>query len=175
MIGKHVGSFLLKSDDPLIIPADRVATVRCRDNLMHAMTLLSTIGFNAIPVLDQNSSLRGSISLNRIINSIKTIEAYEWDTLTSRLVESVMDPCHGFVNVNADLENVLHGLVDHNYLAVVDEKGGFVGIVTRGAIMKQVNRLVHQFESVYKVQPRSEGEAYEMISFRRLAAAAVNT
>lgn len=161
MIGKHIGKFLLDSDDPFIVTADRVATVRTENNLLHALTLLSSLGYSSVPVLDVEGKLQGQITLALIISGIKAIPSYDWESLQTKTVAEVMDKEAGKVTDNAELEDVLHLLVNHNYVSVVDKKGAFLGIVTRKGILRRLNRLAHEFETAYRVTPLHEVEASE--------------
>ncbi len=161
MIGKHIGKFLLDSSDPLVVAADRVATVRTENNLLHALTLLSSLGYSSVPVLDVEGRLKGQITLAGIISGIKAIPTYDWDSLQTKTVSEVMDSNPGRVHENAELEDVLHLLVNNNYVSVVDKKGIFLGIVTRKGILRRVNRLAHEFEIDYKVTPKVAEEEME--------------
>lgn len=158
MIGKHIGKFLLDSGDPLVVAADRVATVRTENNLLHALTLLSSLGYSSVPVLDIEGKLKGQITLAGIISGIKAIPTFDWDSLQTKTVDEVMDKNPGRVHEHAELEDVLHLLVTNNYVSVVDSKGAFLGIVTRKGILRRLNRLAHEFEIEYKVTPKAEME-----------------
>ncbi|HHU13057.1 MAG TPA: CBS domain-containing protein [Clostridiaceae bacterium] len=156
MIGKHIGRFLLDSGDPLVVAADRVATVRTENNLLHALTLLSTLGYSSVPVLDMEGRLQGQVSLAHIISGINAIPTYDWDSLQTRKVSEVMDTDCGCVSEDAELEDVLQKLVNHNYVSVIDTKGMFIGIATRKNILRRLNRLAHDFELMYDITPKEE-------------------
>ena len=47
---------------------------------------------------------------------------------------------------DAELEDILHLLVDSSFLPVLDQEGVFCGIVTRREILKAVNYTFHSFE-----------------------------
>lgn len=156
MIGKHIGKFLLDSGDPLVISADKVASVRTENNLLHALTLLSSLGYSSVPVLDMEGRYKGQITLALIISGIKAIPTYDWESLQTRQVSEVMDDKPGVVTERAELEDVLHQLVQNNYVSVVDDKGMFVGIVTRKGLLRRLNRLAHDFETMYDVRPKDK-------------------
>lgn len=151
MIGKHIGKFLLESDDPFIVTADNVATVRTENNLLHALTILSTLGYSSIPVLDMEGKLKGQVTLADIISGIKAIPTYDWESLQTRTVSEVMNASPGYVYNDSELEDVLNQLVSHNYVAVIDKTGCFMGIVTRKMLLRRINKLAHEFESHYDV------------------------
>lgn len=156
MIGKHIGPFLLQGDDPLMIDAAQCATVRTENTLMHAMLLLSSVGFTSVPVLDESSRLAGVISMPAIINGVLDEDNYKWECLEERKVKEAMAKDVPAVRLDAPLEDILHLLVNANYLCVTDRDGIFKGIIARRQILKRVNRLVHEFETVYRVLPPAD-------------------
>lgn len=158
MIGKHIGPFLLQGEDPLMIDAEHCATVRTENTLMHAMLLLSSVGFTSVPVLDESSRLAGVISMPAIFKGILGDDNYHWEQLDLRKVKEVMERNVFVVYDDSPLEDILHLLVNANYLCVTDHDGLFLGIIARKQILKRLNRFVHEFESHYRVTPR-EGSA----------------
>ncbi|HZK29593.1 MAG TPA: cyclic-di-AMP-binding protein CbpB [Clostridia bacterium] len=155
MIGKHIGPFLLQGDDPLMIDATHCATVRTENTLMHAMLLLSSVGFTSVPVLDESSRLAGVIGMPAIFNGILGDDDYNWDSLDVRKVKDVMAKDISTIFDDSPFEDILHLLVNANYLCVIDRKGIFLGIVARKQILKRLNRLAHEFETYYQVKPRT--------------------
>lgn len=156
MIGKHIGPYLLEGDDPLMIESERCATVRTENTLMHAMLLLSSVGFSSVPVLNADARLAGTVSMPQIINGVLDDENYNWEHLDVKKVKDVMATDVPTVFDDSPLEDILHLLVDANYLCVTDHDGGFRGIIARKQILKRVNRLAHDFEIDYLVKARPE-------------------
>lgn len=155
MIGKHIGPFLLQGDDPLMIDAEHCATVRTENTLMHAMLLLSSVGFTSVPVLDESSKLAGVIGMPAIFKGILGDDDYHWEQLNVRKVRDVMERNVFLVYDHSPLEDILHLLVNANYLCVTDKEGTFLGIIARKQLLKRFNRFVHEFENVYQVTPRA--------------------
>ncbi len=158
MIGKHIGPFLLQGDDPLMIEAAHCATVRTENTLMHAMLLLSSVGYTSVPVLDDSSRLAGIIGMPAIFNGILGDDNYHWDQLEVKKVKNVMEKDVALVFTDSPLEDILRPLVNANFLCVTDRDGVFKGIIARRQILKRVNRFVHEFENHYQVTPK-QGEA----------------
>ncbi len=153
MIGKHIGPFLLEGDDPLMIEAVDCATVRTENTLMHAMLLLSSVGFTSVPVLDEESRLAGVVGMPAIFRGILGNDHYHWEQLDLRKVREVMERNVFVVFDDSSLEDILHLLVNTNYLCVTDHDGLFLGIIARKQIFKRFNRFVHEFENHFKVTP----------------------
>lgn len=158
MIGKHIGPFLLQGDDPLMIDSAHCATVRTENTLMHAMLLLSSVGFTSVPVLENGSRLAGVISMPAIFKGILGDDNYHWEALDIRKVGEVMDTEVPVVFIDSPLEDILRLLVNANYLCVTDHEGVFRGIIARKQILVRLNRLAHEFEIEYRVETRKPEE-----------------
>lgn len=156
MINKHIEELLLYDDSEIMIKSDDVATIRIENTLLHAMMILSTVGYSSIPVLDNQHRLQGTINLPRIIEGVKDQIHYDWDQLSKRKVKEVI--CHDYavITTDADLEDVLHKLVDHNFVCVTDNDGIFSGIITRKAMLKRVNFLVHEIDNYYDLSIKED-------------------
>lgn len=152
MIGSHIEGLLTRGEEPLMVCANDVATVRTENNLLHALLLLSSVGLNSIPVIDQNSQIQGIISMPMIINGVLKDDDYDWNLLSERKVKDVMDSSVRTLYTDAQFEDILHMLVDQNYLCVVDKNGIFRGIITRKTLLKRVNYMAHEFERIYDVR-----------------------
>ncbi|NMA00177.1 MAG: CBS domain-containing protein [Clostridiaceae bacterium] len=153
MIGKYIGRFLMQGEDPLMIDAEQCATVRTENTLMHAMLLLTSVGYTSIPVLDDRSQLAGTITMPGIVNGVLEDDNYNWELLNCRKVRDVMQINPPTVFDDAKLEDVLRLLIQSNYICVTDRKNRFKGIVARKQILKRLNRLAHEFEIAYDVTP----------------------
>ncbi|MDI9490633.1 MAG: CBS domain-containing protein [Clostridiaceae bacterium] len=156
MINEHIENMLLFDDSEIMIRSEDVATVRTENTLLHTMMILSTVGYSSIPVIDNQHYLQGVISLPLIIEGVKNHISYDWDKLSEMKVEDVI--CHDYsvVNEDADLEDILHQMVDHNFVSVVNEEGKFVGIYTRKNILKRVNFLAHEIDRFYDIKAKKE-------------------
>ncbi len=155
MIGKHIGRFLLQGEDPLMIEAAHCATVRTENTLLHALLLLSSVGFTSVPVLDESYRVAGLITMPSIINGLLDNEDYNWDLLSVRKVKDVMTTNVPIVYRDSPFEDMLHVLVNANYLCVTERNGLFLGIIARKQLLKRVNRLAHEFELIYEIKERT--------------------
>lgn len=136
--------FSEKKISELMIPSEKVAHVHINNPLEHAMLVLIKSGYSAIPVVDSAFKLKGLISMSLILDSILGIERIEVERLNNKVVEDVMN--HEVPMIHED-ENLLKGLklsIDHPFLCVVDNEGIFTGILTRRAILKYMNRYIHE-------------------------------
>jgi len=136
--------FSEKKISELMIPSEKVAHVHINNPLEHAMLVLIKSGYSAIPVVDSAFKLKGLISMSLILDSILGIERIEVERLDNKVVEDVMNR---EVPIIHEDENLLKGLklsIDHPFLCVVGDDEIFTGILTRRAILKYMNRYIHE-------------------------------
>lgn len=154
MIGEKVKKLLIDSETTLVKPADQVAVVGVKNRLNHALLLLTTDKYAVVPVLDEESRMRGLISMPTIMQTIMDIEDVHFEKLGEIEVGEVMDRDYPYVLEDFELEDVLHMLVDNAFITVVDRDGYFKGIITRSEILKGTNRIAHEFEKKYIVKEK---------------------
>ncbi|RSK26850.1 CBS domain-containing protein [Bacillus sp. HMF5848] len=128
----------------LLIPSEKVAHVQIGNNLNHALLVLIKTGYTAIPVLDMKFMLRGLISTNMILDSILGLERIEYEKLDVMKVEDVMNKEIPRLQLKDKLLKGLDLTVNHPFICVENEQGYFEGILTRRAILKQLNRHLRQ-------------------------------
>ncbi|MFA8437650.1 cyclic-di-AMP-binding protein CbpB [Pueribacillus sp. YX66] len=128
----------------LMIPSEKVAHVHMNNPLEHAMLVLIKSGYSAIPVVDTDFKLKGLISMSLILDSILGIERIEMERLENKVVEDVMNREVPSIHENESLLKGLKLSIDHTFLCVVNDEGIFTGIFTRRALLKQMNRYIHE-------------------------------
>lgn len=156
MIGEKIKSLLIESESALIMPADEVAVVGINNRLNHALLLLTANQYAVVPVLDNDSRLRGLISMPCLIKSITDIEEVHFEKLSEIEVGEVMETDYPVVKEDFELEEVLRMLVHTAFISVVDEEGQFKGIITRSEVLKGTNRVAHEFERMYEVTEKKQ-------------------
>ncbi|GEL67808.1 cyclic-di-AMP-binding protein CbpB [Marinilactibacillus psychrotolerans] len=154
MIGEKIKSLLIDKDNQLVKSADEVAVVGTKNRLDHALLILTTDKYSLVPVLDEKSRMQGLISMPSIMQAIMDIEDVHFEKLGEINVEDIMDKDYPFVYEDFELENVLHMLVNHAFITVIDEERTFKGIITRSEILKGTNRIAHEFERLYDVKEK---------------------
>ncbi|SEB11073.1 CBS domain-containing protein [Thalassobacillus cyri] len=127
----------------LMIPADKVAHVQVGNPLEHALLVLVKTGYSAVPVLDPAYMLKGTISKAAIIEQTLGIEQFEFDNLSEMCVNTVMKTDIPTLHKEDSFEKALKSVIDNPFVCVADEEGSFDGILTRRAILKQLNRYLH--------------------------------
>ena len=144
MISLQKGDLLGTTILELIIPAERVAHVQVRNNLEHALLVLTKTGYTAVPVLDPKYQLHGLISTTQIMDSILGLERIEFERLEEMVVEDVMNKIIPRLNVNDSVEKGLELLVDHPFVCIENDEHVFEGILTRRSILERLNTQIQK-------------------------------
>lgn len=127
----------------IMIPAEKVAHVQVNNPLEHALLVLVKSGYFAVPVLDMSYKLVGSISKTIILDQILGLDRYEMEKLSDLKVHEVMETDTKSIRNDAAFIEGLKTLIDVPYACVIDEEGYFDGILTRRAILKEVNKMYY--------------------------------
>ncbi|MDL4842156.1 cyclic-di-AMP-binding protein CbpB [Aquibacillus rhizosphaerae] len=129
--------------EELMISSEKVAHVQMGNPLEHALLVLVKSGYSSVPVLDSSYKFKGIIGKTKILNSVLGLERFEMENLSVKKVDEVMNteiPC---LNRKDDFLTCLKTVIDHPFVCVVDNEGFFDGILTRRAILKQLNKYLH--------------------------------
>ena len=144
MISLHSGEFLETTMKDIIISAERVAHVQFKNDLQHALLVLTKTGYTAVPVLDPTYKLRGLISTTQIMDAILGLERIEFERLDQMTVEDVMSRDIPILNINDKVTKGLELVVDHPFICVVNDDNILEGIFTRRAILKRLNKHIRR-------------------------------
>ncbi|MBB6454854.1 putative transcriptional regulator [Salirhabdus euzebyi] len=128
----------------LMISSEKVAHVQTQNPLEHALLVLVKTGYSAVPVLNAQSHFKGIVSKTMIIDSILGIERFEVEKLSQSTVQEVMDSEVPTLHRDDGFMKALKLAINHPFICVVDENGYFDGILTRRAILKKLNRHLHE-------------------------------
>ena len=154
MIGNAVKEILLNNQDSFLIPGEKVAHVLDTHPLNHALLVLTKVSYTKIPVLNREDEIVGLIGLSEIVNAMFDVTEIDPSNLDDLVVADVMDTDFKTLNLPFDIEYILHVLVDHPFVPVVDQAKKFSGILTRKEILKSVNQLAHTLENEYTLEKK---------------------
>ncbi|MBR0425458.1 MAG: CBS domain-containing protein [Clostridia bacterium] len=103
--------------------------------LRQAIEKLNASGRSAVPVIDEQGYYIGSVSEGDLLRGIlKTENSKEWETIP--MLSVMRTDFNPPVTVMTGLEDLLRTATNQNFVPVVDDRGMFIGIVTRKAIMR---------------------------------------
>lgn len=129
----NIASFLL--------PKAEVAYLRDDMTLRQGLEKLRRSGFTAIPVIDKEDRYVGVVSMgdflwnilayNQTLEDI-TLKKLEHMTVRDFLQSGKVQPAC----IDTAMENLLECAKNQNFVPVIDDRNVFIGIVTRGDIIK---------------------------------------
>ncbi|MTV83238.1 cyclic-di-AMP-binding protein CbpB [Secundilactobacillus folii] len=151
MIDEPIKKMILADHDNLIIPANLVANVMVSNDCYHAFLVLTKVGYSKVPVLDRDQHLCGLISLSMITEHMLDLNHVAPENLRRLKVQDVMQTDFRSIEDPTDLEEIMHLLIDENFVPVVSDEQTFTGIITRRELLKRVNYLAHNFSEQYDV------------------------
>ena len=131
----------------LMIPSEKVAHVQLNNPLEHALLVLVKSGYSAVPVLDISYKLVGIISKTAILDQIIGLERFEFEKLSDLKVEEVLKKDIPTLTKEDQFMEGLKAVINSPFVCVVDQEGYFDGILTRGAVLKQVKRNIYETKS----------------------------
>ena len=95
--------------------------------------------FSCIPILNKEGKYTGTISEGDLLWGIKRLNINITDLKQMEDVSIMAIPRRATykpVHADADMENLLDRAINQNYVPVIDDKGSFIGIITRKEIIK---------------------------------------
>ncbi|SEN65450.1 CBS domain-containing protein [Amphibacillus marinus] len=133
----------------LMVSSEKVAHVQLNNPIEHALLILVKSGYSAVPVLDMQYKFQGIVGKNTILNEILGLERFELEKLSSVTVEDVMTSDIPCLRKSDPFLTCLKALMDHTFVCVVNANGYFDGIVTRRAVLKQLNKYIHVNKALF--------------------------
>ena len=95
--------------------------------------------FSCIPILNKEGKYTGTISEGDLLWGIKRLNINITDLKQMEDVSIMAIPRRATykpVHADADMEDLLDRAINQNYVPVIDDKGSFIGIITRKEIIK---------------------------------------
>ncbi|MEG2774629.1 MAG: CBS domain-containing protein, partial [Acetivibrio sp.] len=116
----------------------------------NALKSIGESGFTAIPMISKSGKYIGAITEGDFLwNFIDVHKDVTMDTMKSTPVLRLKRRFqYKSVNVNADLDDLLAMTYSQNFVPIVDDRGIFIGIVTRQEIMKHYCKRELLFKAV---------------------------
>jgi CBS domain-containing protein len=105
--------------------------------LRQALEKMKCHGYSAIPVIDRDGSYFGTLSEGDLLWAILSHDAYDSHAKEQLFVKDILKGRQNEpVNVNAAIEDLLLMAMNQNFIPVTDDRGLFIGIVTRRDILQ---------------------------------------
>lgn len=132
-------------------PKQEVCVLHKSYTLRQGIEKMRQYGFAAVPVIDDEGQYCGTVTEGDLLRQVLQHEnKAEWEQIPLR--EAMRTDVKKPVNVMADMDELLSVAVTQNFVPVVDDRGMFIGIVTRQDIMRYFAREYKALE-----QQKAEG------------------
>lgn len=109
--------------------------------LRQGLEVMRKYGYTALPVIDKNGSYVGAVSegdfLWYIVNSNGDGNVL-FNCENERIKTIIRPELAPAVNVNVDMMTLVDQAMRQNFVPVVDDRGTFIGIVTRQSVIKML-------------------------------------
>lgn len=131
-------------------PKQEVCTLHKNFTMRQAVEKLRQGGRSAVPVIDEEGKYCGIVSEGDFLRKIlenEDVKSWELIPLTD-----IMRRDYRSVNVTTDLEGLLNYAANQNFVPVVDDRGMFIGIVTRQDIIRYFAQELQSMEKAHSTQ-----------------------
>ena len=122
-----------------LTPKSDVAYIFEDETLRQTVEKMEHRKFSCIPILNKEGKYTGTISEGDLLWGIKRLNINITDLKQMEDVSIMAIPRRATykpVHADADMEDLLARAINQNYVPVIDDKGSFIGIITRKEIIK---------------------------------------
>lgn len=122
-----------------LTPKSDVAYIFEDETLRQTVEKMEHRKFSCIPILNKEGKYTGTISEGDLLWGIKRLNINITDLKQMEDVSIMAIPRRATykpVHADANMENLLDRAINQNYVPVIDDKGSFIGIITRKEIIK---------------------------------------
>lgn len=125
----NIFEFLTPKDSTFFIEAD------C--TLRQALEKFCFHKFTVVPILKENGEYVGSVSEGDLLRHVKGVGKFDLDDAQDvDLMQIERYRSYQSINVTSSMEQVASLLLTQNFVPVVDDRGMFIGIIKRRAVMQ---------------------------------------
>lgn len=105
--------------------------------IRQALERLESAGYSALPILSRHGDYRGTITEGDLLWALKNQCYLDMRQAEARKIMEIQRRKDYIpVGVNANMQDLVQRASSQNFVPVLDDKDAFIGIVTRGQIMK---------------------------------------
>lgn len=120
-----------------LTPKAMCAFVRDDYTVRQALEKMESSGYAALPILSRNGEYKGTLTEGDLLWAIKNMCHMDMrQAQTHRIMEIARRKDNVPVRVTTSMQDLIERATHQNFVPVVDDKGAFIGIVTRKAIIK---------------------------------------
>ena len=120
-----------------LTPKAMCAFVRDDYTIRQALEKMESAGYAALPILSRQGEYKGTLTEGDLLWALKNMCRMDMRLAqTHRIMEIARRKDNVPVRVTTSMHDLIERSTHQNFVPVVDEKGDFIGIITRKAIIK---------------------------------------
>ena len=105
--------------------------------IRQALEKMEASGYSSLPILNKRGEYRGSLTEGDLLWALKNICYMDMRQAEARKIMEISRRKDNIpVRVTANMYDLVNRASEQNFVPVVDDKDAFIGIITRGAIIK---------------------------------------
>ena len=105
--------------------------------IRQALEKMESAGYSALPILSRKGEYRGTVTEGDLLWALKNFCYMDMRQAEARrIMEIGRKKDYVAVRVTASMYDLVQRASTQNFVPVVDDKDAFIGIITRGAIIK---------------------------------------
>ena len=142
-----------------LTPKSDVAYIFEDETLRQTVEKMEHRKFSCIPILNKEGKYTGTISEGDLLWGIRLLNINSTDLKEMENVSIMAIPRRATykpVHADADMEDLLDRAINQNYVPVIDDKGSFIGIITRKEIIKYCYKEMKKLSALHEKQETSE-------------------
>lgn len=120
----------------VLLPKSQVAFVEDSATIRNGLEKMRYHGYSAVPVIDRDGMYVGTVTEGDFLWFLMDHAGDDRKELERHTVSEILQEGRNLpVKASATVEDVMNKLLSQNFVPVVDDRGAFVGIVTRKAVL----------------------------------------
>ena len=128
-----------------LIPKAMCAFVLDDYTIRQALEKMESAGYSALPILNKRGEYRGTLTEGDLLWALKNMCYMDMRQAEARkIMEITRRKEYRPVRVTTGMYDLVQRASTQNYVPVVDDKDTFIGIITRGAIIKYCTEQLFQ-------------------------------
>lgn len=105
--------------------------------IRQALEKIEGTGYNTVPILSRRGEYRGTLTEGDLLWALKNVCYMDMRQAEARRIAELQRRKDYIpVRVTTDMHELVRRAIHQNFVPVVDDKEAFIGIVTRGDILK---------------------------------------
>ena len=120
-----------------LTPKAMCAYLHDDDTIRQALEKMEQAGYAALPILNKRGEYRGTLTEGDVLWALKNMCYMDMRQAEARRITEIpRRKDHIPVRVTTSMHDLVERATSQNFVPVVDDKDAFIGIVTRGNIVK---------------------------------------